>query len=334
VGFRTAILYSGALISGAFSGLLTAGITDGMDGARGIRAWRWLFIIEGSITVVIALGAAFILPDFPKSTTWLSKEEKAMAMWRLEQDIGEKDWQGGKKENLLHGAKLAAMDVKTYLLLAINLGMVAAGGVTNFFPTVVQTLGFNKIITLLLTAPPYVLAVLSIYTCARHADITGERCLHIVLPLCVAIAAFILAAATTTLAPRYVAMMLMVPGVYCGYVVSLAWISNTLPRPPAKRATALAAVNAIANSTSIWTPYLYGENDAPRFVVAMSVNCGMCALSIIGSIILRWHLSVLNKKLDQEMAVKDVAAAVGDEAQRERIGLPVEGVEKGFRFLL
>jgi MFS family permease len=71
------------------------------------------------------------------------------------------------------------------------------------FESVVQTLGFNKIITLLLTAPPYVLAVLSIYTCARHADITGERCLHIVLPLCVAIAAFILAAATTALAPRY-----------------------------------------------------------------------------------------------------------------------------------
>lgn len=39
LGFRTALLYSGSLISGAFSGLLTAGITDGMDGVRGILAW-------------------------------------------------------------------------------------------------------------------------------------------------------------------------------------------------------------------------------------------------------------------------------------------------------
>ena len=45
LGFRTAILYSGSLISGAFSGLIAAGIVGGLDGARGLRAWRWLFVI-------------------------------------------------------------------------------------------------------------------------------------------------------------------------------------------------------------------------------------------------------------------------------------------------
>lgn len=29
-------------------------------------------------------------------------------------------------------------------------------------------------------------------------------------------------------------MMFMVPGVYASYVVGLAWVSNTLPRPAAK----------------------------------------------------------------------------------------------------
>jgi hypothetical protein len=29
----------GSLISGAFSGLIAAGITNGLDGARGLRAW-------------------------------------------------------------------------------------------------------------------------------------------------------------------------------------------------------------------------------------------------------------------------------------------------------
>src|SRR5436309_12571972 len=59
LGFRTAVLYSGSLISGAFSGLIAAGITGNMDGARGLRAWRWLFIIEGAITVVVAATAYF-----------------------------------------------------------------------------------------------------------------------------------------------------------------------------------------------------------------------------------------------------------------------------------
>lgn len=51
LSLRTAILYSGSLISGAVSGLVSAGITDGLDGKAGLSAWRWLFILEGSITV-------------------------------------------------------------------------------------------------------------------------------------------------------------------------------------------------------------------------------------------------------------------------------------------
>ena len=75
---------------------------------------------------------------------------------------------------------------------------------------------------------------------AGHAGRTGERYFHVVLPLIVGAVAFILGTATTSLPSRYVSMMLMVPGVYIGCVVVLAWISNTLPRPPAKRAAALA----------------------------------------------------------------------------------------------
>jgi hypothetical protein len=39
LGFRTAILYSGSLVSGAFGGLITAGITSNMDNMKGLRAW-------------------------------------------------------------------------------------------------------------------------------------------------------------------------------------------------------------------------------------------------------------------------------------------------------
>lgn len=46
LAFRTALLYCGSLVSGAFSGLIAAGITADLDGALGISAWRWLFIIE------------------------------------------------------------------------------------------------------------------------------------------------------------------------------------------------------------------------------------------------------------------------------------------------
>lgn len=88
--------------------------------------------------------------------------------------------------------------------------IVASGTVTNFFPTVVDTLGYTEVQSLLLTSPPYVLAVITTYINATHADRTGERYWHITLPLWVAVVAFIIAATTSQVGPRYFSMMLMV----------------------------------------------------------------------------------------------------------------------------
>ncbi|TVY21478.1 MFS transporter prlL [Lachnellula arida] len=323
LGFRTAIFYSGALISGAFSGLITAGIKAHLDGARGLRAWRWLFIIEGSITVVIAAASFFILPNFPQTTGWLTEEERQLAVWRLEEDIGQEDWSDSKQQSFKEGLKLAVLDPKTYVLMVMLFGIVASGSVTNFFPTVVETLKYNDVDTLLLTAPPYVLAVITTFLNSLHADKTGERFFHIAIPLCFAVAAFILAAATTSTAPRYVAMMIMVPGVYSGYVVALAWISNSVPRPPAKRAATLAFVNAISNTSSIYASYMYPASAAPRYVVAMSVNCAMSSMAILGALALRIILMRLNKKLDRGIFVEGAINS----------GV-TEGAKKGFRFRL
>jgi hypothetical protein len=115
------MLYSGSLISGAFSGLIAAGITGNMDGAKGLRAWRWLFIIEGAITVVVACSSFFVLPNFPRTTTWLTEEERQLAVWRLEEDIGQDDWIDSKHQTFLHGLKLAFTDIKMYILVSLSI---------------------------------------------------------------------------------------------------------------------------------------------------------------------------------------------------------------------
>lgn len=270
LGFRTAALYSGSLLSGAFSGLIAAGITRNMDHVLGLRAWRWLFIIEGAVTIVIAFAAIFVLPNFPRTTSWLSEEEKQLAAWRLEEDIGEDDWVDSEQQSFLHGAKLAFTDIKTWVLMLMILCIVSSASVTNFFPTVVKTLQYGNIETLLLTAPPYCLAVICAFGNAWHADRTGERYFHVTAPLYISVVAFIIAATTTATAPRYVAMMLMVPSFYSGYVVALGWISNTLPRPAAKRAAALAAINCVSNASSIYASYMYPDSQAPRFSMCFS----------------------------------------------------------------
>ncbi|KAG1755747.1 major facilitator superfamily domain-containing protein [Suillus lakei] len=94
LGQRTAILSCGIMISNAFGSLLASAILDGMDGVMGYAAWRWLFYIEGSMTICVAICAIFILPDFPTTTTscaWLTVEEQALAQLRMEEDVGVDD---------------------------------------------------------------------------------------------------------------------------------------------------------------------------------------------------------------------------------------------------
>lgn len=49
---RIAIMYSGNSLSNCFGGLLAAAIISGLQGKGGLAGWRWLFILEGAVTVV------------------------------------------------------------------------------------------------------------------------------------------------------------------------------------------------------------------------------------------------------------------------------------------
>ena len=68
---------------------------------------------------VIAFASFFILPNFPRTTAWLSEEERQLATWRLEEDIGEDDWLGSKEQTFFHGMKLAFLDIKMWILVSL-----------------------------------------------------------------------------------------------------------------------------------------------------------------------------------------------------------------------
>lgn len=62
-------------MSGAFGGLLASAILR-LDGFGSLRSWRMIFVIEGLVTMIIAIGSYFTLTDRPDSAKWLSAEEK------------------------------------------------------------------------------------------------------------------------------------------------------------------------------------------------------------------------------------------------------------------
>jgi sugar phosphate permease len=114
---RFAWFYSGAQLANAFGGLIAAGILANLDGSLGLAAWRWVFIIEGSITIAVASIAMLILPNYPATTQFLLDEEKAYAQWRLIHDTGDADT---KTMSAWTGLKLALKDSRVYLFVFLQ----------------------------------------------------------------------------------------------------------------------------------------------------------------------------------------------------------------------
>lgn len=54
-----------------------------MDGVGGYSGWRWIFILEGLATVVIAVIGFFFIHDFPETASFLTEEERAWVIHRL-----------------------------------------------------------------------------------------------------------------------------------------------------------------------------------------------------------------------------------------------------------
>ncbi|KAG9503109.1 hypothetical protein J7337_005947 [Fusarium musae] len=85
LGKRSGIFTASGLAGTMIGGFIQTGIHSSMDGRNGLTGWRWLFIIDGLITIPVALYGFFLFPDTPHTTTafYLSEEERALAKSRV-----------------------------------------------------------------------------------------------------------------------------------------------------------------------------------------------------------------------------------------------------------
>ena len=74
----------------------------------------------------------------------------------------------------------------------------------------------------------------------------GERFWHTTVWLWVVIVGYIIAQATMSVGGRYVSLFLMAAG-YVGGSMTLVWVSDSVPRPPSKRAASIGIVNGFGN---------------------------------------------------------------------------------------
>ncbi|KAJ4984344.1 putative vitamin H transporter [Stagonosporopsis vannaccii] len=281
---RFGIYMSAAILSGCFGGLLAGAITGGMEGAAGLRGWRWLFIIEGIATIVWAVIAAFLLLDFPATTARFTERERAIAVARLREG-GVKSYSAGdERMGKLKSFKLAILDWRTIGFVLGYMVIVGSSTLSYFYPTLVSGLGYtDRVQAQYMTAPIYAVAFFCTAVTTYFADrIPNHRGLLISSWLGFALITAICVCTIYDFTARYALLVLMAAGLWSGNALALSFASSTFgDMEPEVRAIALALVNAMGNLAQIYGAYLFPEADKPKYLMGFGVISGMLGFGMV-----------------------------------------------------
>lgn len=136
----------------------------------------------------------------------------------------------------------------------ITLQKTASSSFRNFLPTLLGTLGYNRTITLVITAPPYLLAAAVAIIVGLSSGKFNERTWHLTGLKCTSMVGFILGCVTLNTGARMLAAFLFVGANYGVTSITLGWVGMTCAQTREKRAATLATVNMGATLSQIWAP--------------------------------------------------------------------------------
>jgi len=136
--------------------------------------------VEGTLTIVVAVSAIWILPDFPSSpSVWLLPDEQTLAKRRMEEEVTVRNEHEGTPLGDWSGLVEALLDWRVWWLGAALILMDASLSFRIFFPTLSATMGYNPTITLLLCAPPWILGTAASFLVARSVSTRRSRLVNL-----------------------------------------------------------------------------------------------------------------------------------------------------------
>ncbi|MCJ1438832.1 hypothetical protein MMC27_008222 [Xylographa pallens] len=294
--WRVNLFFCASILSGAFGGLLAYALAN-MSGIGGYEGWRWIFIIEGLITVLVACLAKFFVVDWPETSKFLNHDERQILLLRLREDVAEARMDRLDKK----ATRRVFSDWKIYVGTIMYFGVVNTGYSTSFFtPTILQQLGWTAIRAQVYSIPIYITsAVITLFT-AFCTDRLRHRYTFTIIGVCVATVGYVilLAQKTVPVGARYMAVYFITVGGYITQPVTLAWLSNTMGGHY-KRSISSALQIGLGNCGGIVASNIYITTQAPTYPVGFGVSLGLLWLCGLACTVFVIGLRLENKKRDR-----------------------------------
>ncbi|KAI3574530.1 major facilitator superfamily domain-containing protein [Fusarium oxysporum f. sp. albedinis] len=316
---RLAVFYAASNIANAFSGLLSFGVFQ-IDSK--IFVWRYLFIIEGSASVLFSIFAFWYLPRSAAQAKFLGEEEKALAFHRMQVDSSSVVQE---KFNFKDSIKIFTYPTTyCFLLIEICLG-VPIQSVALFMPQIIQRLGYGPVKTNLYTVAPNVGGAVMLLILAFSSDFLRIRFPFIMLGFALTFIGFIIYAAISDVQAQlqlaYYACFMMVWGTSAPSVLLSTWYNNNVAHEG--RRVVLTSVGVpLANLMGLVSSNIFRENEKPKYPTALITTAcfGACGCLIAG--LLGGYMVLDNMRRNRRAGRKTTAADVPTKRLRDGPAVP------------
>ncbi len=267
---------------------LSALLIEHGDGVFGLAGWRFMFLVEGVPAIIMGTATYFVLPSSPRTVNWLTEDEKTELCGTLDSETD---------RALTHGSATVRACLSDWRIYVVALFAFCAniGGysLSFFLPLIIQSFSrqFGSTISLfqvaLITAIPFSCAAIALWINGWHSDRTGERTLHIAVPLSIGAAAIATALYLPSPATVIVAISIAAAGSYS--VIPIAWQLPSRFLAGAAIAAGMGLVGGLANIAGFIAPYMTGwlKDTTGDYRSGMWVVSGVMVIGAIAALWLR-----------------------------------------------
>ncbi|KAF2281290.1 MFS transporter [Westerdykella ornata] len=299
--YRISLFFSCASLAGAFGGILAWGIAH-MRHVGGYAGWRWIFILEGLLTIVIAVIAYWFISNYPESVSWLSDKERSFIQARLRADSDSTN----DEKFTWADVWVTFKDIKCWLYgLGFHTMSLPLYTLSLFLPTIIKDMGYTSAQSQLLTIPPYAVATIFTVFWAILSEKYQRRALFIIITSSVAIIGYIILLTNEHPSKKpgvsYVGTFFAAIGIYPSVALVLSWPAINVSGQT-KRATANAMQISIGNLGAVLGTQLYRPKTAPRYVLGHCFALGYLVMNIVVVSTLWYILAKQNKQKEEYLA--------------------------------
>ena len=298
---RIAVFYTASSLSGAFSGLLAFALAK-MRGIGGYAGWRWIFIIEGCASVLLAGVCYFCLVDSPAlSTRWLEPDEIRYLELRKQAERGRVVVDENPDKFDWKTLWSVLTDWHLYLqVLNFWSNSVPNYGLKFSLPQIVKNMGYSSANAQLLSMPPYFAGAISAFLFGLLADKLRWRMPIIVTGQTLTIIAFAILFSLAekikeNIAVCYFAVVLACIGVYPIIPGTNAWTANNLAGAR-KQGMGIAFMTCGGNLGGIVGSFIYLEREKPKYPTGFGSSFAFAAAGVVASVILELRFKYVNNR--------------------------------------